>query len=80
MKLRFPTLLLLILALLSACDQGPEETAAEFVARTEIEGNALGKELSAAFWVRNTYLTPDTAILAATKIPTWIRRRLGQLS
>jgi len=65
MKLRFPTLLLLILALLSACDQGPEETAAEFVARTEIEGNALGKELSAAFWVRNTYLTPDTAILAA---------------
>ncbi|MCT2530869.1 M2 family metallopeptidase [SAR92 clade bacterium H921] len=65
MKLRFPTLLLLILALLSACDQRPEETAAEFVARTEIEGNALGKELSAAFWVRNTYLTPDTAILAA---------------
>ena len=65
MKYRLSMFLILGLVLLSACDQAPEETAAEFVARAEIEGNELGKELSAAFWVRNTYITPDTAILAA---------------
>ena len=41
------------------------ETAAEFVERIQLEGDALAKELNAAFWVRNTYITDDTAILAA---------------
>ncbi len=41
------------------------ETAKEFVARIEAEGNALGKEIEAAYWVRNTYITPDTAVLAS---------------
>ena len=41
------------------------ETAKEFVARIEAEGQALSKEVSAAYWVRQTYITPDTAILAA---------------
>ena len=56
MKLRLPLLLILGL-ILTACDQAPEETAAEFVARVEQEGNELNKELSAAFWVRNIYIT-----------------------
>ena len=42
-----------------------KETAKEFVTRIEAEGKALSKEVSAAYWVRNTYITDDTAILAA---------------
>jgi len=42
-----------------------KETAQEFVARIQAEGLALNKEVAAAYWVRNTYITPDTAILAA---------------
>ena len=41
------------------------ESAADFVARMEVEGNELSKEASAAYWVRSTYITSDTAILAA---------------
>ena len=41
------------------------ETAAEFVERIQQELVALSKEVEAAFWVRNTYITPDTALLAA---------------
>ncbi len=86
MKLRLPLLLILGL-ILTACDKVPEETAAEFIARVEQEGNELGKELSAAFWVRNTYITPDTAILAAkagergsTKILIWTHKQHVRLS
>ena len=43
----------------------PKESANEFVARVEKEGNELSKEVSAAYWVRNTYITKDTAVLAA---------------
>ena len=42
-----------------------KETAKAFVERMEADGKELGKEIYAAYWVRNTYLTPDTAILAA---------------
>lgn len=70
-----------VIALVSAaslvigCDQNndhvnlrdiqPTETAKQFVARIEEEGGHLNKEVSAAYWVRSTYITPDTAILAA---------------
>lgn len=70
-----------VIALVSAaslvigCDQNndhvnlrdiqPTETAKQFVARIEEEGGQLNKEVSAAYWVRSTYITPDTAILAA---------------
>ncbi len=42
-----------------------QETAKEFVARIQEEGRKLAKEVEAAYWVRNTYITPDTAVLAA---------------
>ncbi|HSG96701.1 MAG TPA: M2 family metallopeptidase, partial [Woeseiaceae bacterium] len=42
----------------------PTETAEEFVARVNAELAELGKENAAAFWVRATYITEDTAILA----------------
>jgi peptidyl-dipeptidase A len=44
---------------------GLGESAIDFVTRVEAEGIALAKELDAAFWVRATYITPDTATLAA---------------
>jgi len=60
---------LLILALVvTACQesrQSPDETADEFVARVNRELDELGKEVAAASWVRNTYIIPDTAVLAA---------------
>lgn len=46
-------------------DLQPTETAKQFVSRIEEEGGQLNKEVSAAYWVRSTYITPDTAILAA---------------
>ena len=42
-----------------------QETAKEFVARIQEEGKVLAKEIEAAYWVRQTYITPDTATLAA---------------
>lgn len=67
----------LSLALLAACSGGnndaasepeaaaPTETAAEFVARANAELKELGRELGAASWVRSTYITEDTAIIAS---------------
>ena len=43
----------------------PAETAEEFVARVNAELKDLGRELGAASWVRSTYITGDTAIIAA---------------
>ncbi|MBL4671401.1 MAG: M2 family metallopeptidase, partial [Arenicella sp.] len=42
-----------------------KESAKEFVARIETQGQALAKEVEAAYWVRNTYITDDTAVLAS---------------
>ena len=66
----------LSLALLAACSEGnnevaevaepaaPAETAEAFVARVNEELRELGRETGAAAWVRATYITEDTAILA----------------
>ena len=43
----------------------PAETAEAFVARVNDELRELGRELGAANWVRSTYITQDTAIVAA---------------
>jgi peptidyl-dipeptidase A len=43
----------------------PTETAEEFVARANAELVDLGRELGAASWVRSTYITQDTAIIAS---------------
>jgi len=61
--------MLLVAMALASCDQGevfkqPAESAKDFVARIQQEGSELNKEVSAAYWVRNTYIIPDTAILA----------------
>ena len=43
----------------------PVETAEDFVARANVEYDAINKELAAADWVRATYITQDTAVLAS---------------
>ncbi len=43
----------------------PTETADEFVARINDELAELNREIGAADWVRSTYITEDTAILAS---------------
>jgi peptidyl-dipeptidase A len=43
----------------------PQETAEAFVARANAELGELRKEVGAAEWVRSTYITADTAVLAA---------------
>ena len=65
--------LLLVLAI-GACSQqaaeeaavvAPTETAEEFVARANAELSELNREGGAAEWIRSTYITGDTAIVAA---------------
>ena len=41
------------------------ETVRQFLERSEQESLVLGRETGAANWVRATYLTPDTAVIAA---------------
>ena len=64
----------LLVTLLGACTQpaseepvvaAPTETAEQFVARANVELKELSNELGAAGWVRATYITDDTAIIAA---------------
>ncbi len=62
-------------------DAAPTETADEFVARANAELTELGKELGAAEWVRSTYITGDTAIIAATaneRYQKWHGERVKQ--
>jgi len=66
LKLVFLSLAVFAVSSASIAENSPKtESAAEFVERIQQEGNALAKELNAAFWVRNTFITKDTAILAA---------------
>jgi peptidyl-dipeptidase A len=63
------------IALIAACGRhepaagddaaAPAETADEFVARVNNELEDLGRELGASGWVRATYITTDTAVLAS---------------
>lgn len=87
-----PLSFLLLLALcLTACDKSvytgasltitaPDESAEEFVARINAELEELGTEVAAANWVRATYLTEETAILAtaaAEKYSAWHGRSVA---
>jgi len=49
----------------NAEDSGKKETAKEFVDRIQAEGKELAKEVEAAYWVRQNFITKDTAVLAA---------------
>ena len=68
-------LLLFLVLTLGACSERsadvsptsaePTETADEFVARINDELAELNREIGAADWVRSTYITEDTGILAS---------------
>jgi len=84
-------LLVFIALAVAACSQqsanapvaaaDPPETADEFVARMNDELRDLGRELGAAGWVRSTYITEDTGIIAAAaseRYAEWHSRTVKQ--
>jgi peptidyl-dipeptidase A len=67
------------LAALAACDSRPPATAAaptedapSFVRRVNAELDSLGREVNAAAWVQNTYITPETELLNARAGERWL--------
>jgi len=80
---------LALVSLLAACSDQPAEeaatasteTAEEFVARANAELKDLGREIGATNWVRSTYITQDTAILASAaseKYSAWHGKMVEQ--
>ena len=64
-----------------AADAASTETAEEFVARANAELKDLGREIGATNWVRATYITEDTAILASAaseKYSAWHGKMVEQ--
>ncbi|MCY4426156.1 MAG: M2 family metallopeptidase, partial [Halieaceae bacterium] len=57
--------ILFLFTALSACDRETVETPEAFIERVQSELLKISEEAEAAYWVRATYITPDTAILAA---------------
>ena len=77
-----------LVALLAACSEQaadekaaatPAETAEEFVARANAELKELSREIGAAEWVRSTYITQDTAILAAAASERYAKWHSGMV-
>jgi peptidyl-dipeptidase A len=73
-RARRAVLLVLVTGILAACGPGEEpgaeagaetETAQEFVDRINAELTELARGIQAAAWVRATYITEDTAVLAS---------------
>jgi len=56
-----------------AATAAPTETAEEFVARANAELEELAREIQAAQWVRATYITGDTAILATAASARYLK-------
>ena len=79
---------ILLVAMLGACSQqvaeeatatAATETAEEFVARANAELKELGREQGAAEWVRSTYITQDTAIIAAAASERYAKWHSGMV-
>lgn len=54
-----------VLGSVAYADDHKPESAKQFVERVEKESLELAKEIEAAYWVRSTYITKDTGVLAA---------------
>ena len=63
---------LLLANVLWAQQEQPKESARQFVDRINKELIEISGEIEAAFWVRATYITPDTAILASKASEKWL--------
>jgi len=62
-------------------DNDVTESADEFVARINEELRELGNEVAAANWVRQTYITDDTAVIAAAaaeRYAAWHSRSVAE--
>jgi len=76
-------LALIVLLAVSSCSidiDTSSETADEFVARINVELDELTREVQAASWVRNTYITVDTALLnslATERYTEWQSRAVA---
>ena len=57
----------------------PAESAEEFVARANAELTELNREGGAASWVRSTYITGDTAIIAAASAERYAKWHSGMV-
>ncbi len=57
----------------------PTETAEEFIARANAELEELSREIGAAEWVRSTYITQDTAIVAAAASEKYAKWHSGMV-
>jgi len=80
------SLLCVLLFVVSGCEtdvsmnDDTSETADEFVARINAELDELVREVQAAAWVRNTYITVDTALLnslATQRFAEWQSRSVA---
>jgi len=80
------SLLCVLLFVVSGCEidvsmnDDTSETADEFVARVNHELDELVREVEAAAWVRNTYITVDTALLnslATQRFAEWQSRSVA---
>ncbi len=77
-------LMLVVLLAVSSCSidiDTSSETADEFVARINVELDEITREVQAASWVRNTYITVDTALLnslATQRYAEWQSRSVAE--
>ena len=68
----------LLVCLFGACtpdsdlDIANHESAAEFMERIQAEMILVARESETAAWVRNTYITPDTGLIAAKANERWL--------
>ena len=63
----------------TAARAGPTESAEEFVTRANAELAELNKKIGAADWVRSTYITEDTAIIAASASEEYAKWHSGMV-
>ena len=63
----------------AAATAAPTETAEEFVARANAELEELNRETGAAEWVRSTYITEDTAVIAAAASEKYAKWHSGMV-
>ncbi len=78
----------LLVVVMGACSQqtaeesavsAPTETAEEFIARANAELEGLNREIGAAEWVRSTYITQDTAVVAAAASEKYAKWHSGMV-
>jgi len=78
----------LLVFVIGACSQqaseesavsAPAETAEEFITRANAELEELNRETDAAEWVRSTYITQDTAVVAATASEKYAKWHSGMV-